>query len=328
LGDTLCAIPAFRMIRRELPDTRLTLLCDQPGNGKVAMEQVLERLGIFEEIFTYTSNRDFRSFRAFIRVIRTAQPDAMLFLSQARENSKRILRKKWLVRLLGIRQIYFRLPSMHTNEWVDNEPKRLDSQLREIGFRGPKPAYDIPVDETARESIEKRLLSKGVSVHCPYMVFCPGGKAATQRWPVDRYAVVLKQIHAMYQLPIVLMGTTMETEAFMRTSLEVPVFPIDTNLAEMFELMRRACVYFGNDTGPMHVAAAVGCPVAVVMSARNQPGAWDPDVNPSLVIRERTSCENCFLSECIQQKHRCMTGISSNRVFGELSGFLEKILAQ
>ena len=96
-------------------------------------------------------------------------------------------------------------------------------------------------------------------------------------------------------------------------------------IPEIFELCRLASGFFGNDTGPMHVAAAVGCPVAVLMNARALPGSWHPDVVPSLVIRLRLECEACFLTDCVQEKHRCMTGITVERVMAEVIPFLKSL---
>ena len=101
------------------------------------------------------------------------------------------------------------------------------------------------------------------------------------------------------------------------------------SIGELFEVCRLAALYLGNDTGTMHVAAAVDCPAAAVISARNPPGAWDPDLPASarLVFRHRTFCENCFLNACEVEGFRCMLSITVEDVVAELLPFVRKILS-
>ncbi len=130
-------------------------------------------------------------------------------------------------------------------------------------------------------------------------------------------------------IQIVGIGTPHEGERY-RVEI-LPTFPQlqllreSLTVSEMFELFRLAYGYLGNDSGPMHVAAALDCPVAVIMSSRNSPGSWDPDTRRRLVIRHRTECEDCFLQDCVVERHRCMTSISVERVINEALPFLKKL---
>jgi len=204
--------------------------------------------------------------------------------------------------------------------------------LNHIGVRGTKPAYGIPRDEASRASLEEKLRAAGVKSAAPLVVFCGGGKAATQCWPLERYAAVLARLASETGWEVLGLGTAEENESYRARML--PKFPAlrlkrtPLTVPEMFEVFRIARLYIGNDTGPMHVSAAVGCPVAVVMSARNPPGVWDPDVEPRLMIRHRTACEGCFLNECLVEHHRCMDDITVEQVIDQLILFVESLPKQ
>ncbi len=318
LGDTICAVPAFRLIRRFFPHAELVLLCDQPGDGSVAATEVVGRFGIFDRIITYSSRRRARTAWDLYCVVRRELPESVILLSGVRETTEGVHRKSRFLKICGARRVHASYFPESRTSWRGNEPARLIELLHRYGIDGEKPGYDVPSDFDARSTILKKLATAGLDAGKPFVVFCGGGKAPTQRWPLERYAAVL----AALPWPVVGIGGTLDVSAYREKVAPIcaglRLLPDPLSLAEVFELLRTAGAYFGNDTGPMHVAAAVGCPVAAIISGRNAPGMWDPDVEPSLIFRHRTDCEDCFLQECIEERHRCMTEITATRVTTDL----------
>ncbi len=329
LGDTVCAIPAFRLVRRCFAGAELTLLCDRPQGAKVAAAEVIRRLDFFDRIRTYASHRGPWTAWKLWRAVRQARPDLVILLPQVRESPEDVGRKTRFFRRCGVADVRGHLLPVSAHEWQPNEPQRLVQMLHRIGVRGDKPGYAIPGEVVSRESGAAKLRAVGVEAGAPYLVFCGGGKVATQRWPLDRYATVLARVAAALQWPVVGLGSPSEVENYRRLILPrfpaLKLLPGALKVPEIFELCRLATVYLGNDTGPMHVAAAVGCPVIAVVSARNPPGAWDPDVEPRLVFRNRTACEDCFLDDCVTQQHRCLTGITVEWVEAGVIPFLRSL---
>jgi ADP-heptose:LPS heptosyltransferase len=62
--------------------------------------------------------------------------------------------------------------------------------------------------------------------------------------------------------------------------------------------LQQACLYIGNDTGPMHMAAAVNTPAVALFSARDFPGQWYPVGSHHIVLRKDVPCSPCFKYEC------------------------------
>lgn len=329
LGDTVCAIPAFRRIRDSFPAAQLSLLCDAPHGSKVPAAEVVGPLNIFDRILSYRPERGFKTVFDLIRSIWAVRPGTIVMLPQQRATPDAIRAQRRFFRMCGVRDIRGYEPLAAPGEWRLSEPDRLIEILRRAGVPGNKPDYAIPTDVPASESVGECLRSVGIRADEGFLAFCGGGKVATQRWPLDRYAEVLRGVAADLRWPIVAFGTPAEMEGYRRELSplcpDLKLLPQALTIASLIELLRRSSAYLGNDTGPMHVAAAVSCPVAVVMSARNAPGAWDPDVNPRLVIRHRTECEGCFLSECSKEKHRCMTAITPAEVLASLLPFLKSL---
>jgi ADP-heptose:LPS heptosyltransferase len=332
LGDTVCTIPAFRLIRKTFPKSHLTLLCDRPGRSHlVPAGEVTGTLGIFDAIESYRSGGGITGAWRIYRVLNTARPDLLVMLPQVRETVETVRRKRRFFRRCGVRDVRAVQLSTSHHDWQPNEPERLIRLLDTIGISGEKPGYDIPASSAAQAAVQDKLREAGVQENSPLIIFGGGGKASTQCWPLDRYALVLKQIAKKFGVEMVAVGTAEENARFRATMLsvfpELRILKQSLTVAEMFELFRSAFCYLGNDTGPMHVAAAMGCPVVVVMSSRNSPGSWDPDTEERLIIRHRTECEDCFLIDCVVERHRCMTAITVDRVVSESLPFLSRLLS-
>ncbi|NQT15300.1 MAG: glycosyltransferase family 9 protein [Planctomycetes bacterium] len=329
LGDTVCAIPAFRLLREHYRSAEITLLCDFPRGARVAAREVIEGLGIFEQTLTYRGGLGVFTAWELWRAVRAVKPDVIVALPQVRQIANGLRHKKWFFRRCGVGDVRgLELPTTRSDYSV-NEPTRLIRVLNAIGIPGAKPAYAVPVNAAARAKMEDRLRDVGIEPKQPFLAFCGGGKAATQRWPLDRYTTVLRAMAGELGWPVVGLGSPTEVQAYRAAILpdfpDLRLFHDELSTWDVFELCRLARAYIGNDTGPMHVSASVGCPVAVVMSARNAPGTWDPDVEPHLVIRHRTTCEDCFLNECVRERHRCMTAITTDEVVARVLSFLRSL---
>jgi ADP-heptose:LPS heptosyltransferase len=328
LGDTICAIPAFRLIRSFFAKAELRLLCDRPQGTKVAAFDVIGSLDLFQEIITYASNRNLLTGLELIRAVRTVRPDLIIMLPQGRETADMISRKKRFFYHCGVSEVRgHNFPTLR-DEWQPTESNRLVQMLHSVGVRGPKPAYEIPCDRASVNSVRAKLRSVGVEAGQAYLTFCGGGKEPTQHWSLTRYARVIQAVTQRFPLAVVAIGSISECMKYQEQMLPIfpeMRFPGHLSLRELFELLRGSLAYFGNDTGPMHVAASLGCPVAAVISARHAPGVWDPDVEPRVLFRHRTECEDCFLSECLQERHRCMTGITEEIVLSGLLPFIDSL---
>jgi ADP-heptose:LPS heptosyltransferase len=106
-----------------------------------------------------------------------------------------------------------------------------------------------------------------------YAVLVPGSAQADKCWPVERFAIVAEKISSQHGLPVVAAGTVSESPLVERlTSLtHVPIANLAgrTSLKELVALLRAARLVVSNDTGPGHIAAALGTPLVLMFSWSN-----------------------------------------------------------
>lgn len=120
----------------------------------------------------------------------------------------------------------------------------------------------------------------GSDLQSPFALLVPGAAPhrPAKRWPAERFAALAIRLHREGIIPVVL-GTASEAPLAAIVRKRCPAardLTGRTSIAEIAGLARRATLAVGNDTGPMHLIAAVGCPSAVLFSADSDPALTSP----------------------------------------------------
>ena len=80
----------------------------------------------------------------------------------------------------------------------------------------------------------------------------------------------------------------------------------------------RARLFIGHDSGPMHLAAAVGTPCVAIFAARNLPRQWFPYGPHHRILYHRVECAGCGLETCIEQQKKCLLSITPDEVLAAI----------
>jgi heptosyltransferase-2 len=194
--------------------------------------------------------------------------------------------------------------------------------LRRAGWLPALPAVEhieLAVSAEAREAAGRRLAAAGARESRAWVAFAPGASYGSAKcWPPERYAALADRLIAACDADVLLFGAPAESGMAARIVGAMRQSAVNlvgaTNTAELPALLAACQLFIGNDSGAMHVAAAVGVPVVGIF------GPTDPEgtrpVTPRFtLVRQPVSCSPCFLRRC-PIDHRCMTRISVDEVFG------------
>ncbi|MBF0382141.1 MAG: lipopolysaccharide heptosyltransferase II [Magnetococcales bacterium] len=156
----------------------------------------------------------------------------------------------------------------------------------------------------------------------PYLVLCPGAEyGEAKQWPRHHYSTVAK-IQAREGWNILIVGSAKEKELCQNIAKHAGNNGYDlsgrTTLAEMVDILSIADGVICNDSGPMHVAAALGVPVIAIY------GSSDPNHTPPVgpkahAISLNLQCAPCFKRECPEKHLRCLEEISPTVVLQKLA---------
>ncbi len=148
---------------------------------------------------------------------------------------------------------------------------------------------ELKVAETAREQAEKILDENGISVLDSFCIIHPGGRGRKQ-WGAEHFTELIERLFVETGFPVLVIGGPGEDDIIemMKKSSNVPFAIVqDISIAEMMALIERCDLFVSNDTGPMHIATALGrCTVAVFTSSNYR--VYGPRGNNTRIVTSST----------------------------------------
>lgn len=317
LGDVVHALPTLAALRRAFPDAHITWLVGPEAAGIVAGHPMLDQTFIWRDDSSPTvpSTEAVASTLALIRRLRAERYDVALDL-QGR------LRTSLLAFLGGVpRRVGFRNLQeggfLFSNERVIPDRKDIHAVYGYLAFAAHLGAPTEPVEFAFPESpgADARLddLLKPAEAK-PLVALVPHARWPTKRWPAERFARVADAL-ANDDAACVIVGSDAAApvaDEILRSAQSRPINAAGrSRLADLPALFRRCAAAVANDSGPMHIAAAVGCPV-VALFGPTSPVSTGPLGDGHVVIQAPVPCLNCRKRDCDHK--RCMTDIAPDDV--------------
>ena len=175
----------------------------------------------------------------------------------------------------------------------------------------------LPLDIQVQGEVAQLLRGVGIGAGESYVVMHAGAKRQTNQWPVERYAAVADEIVRRWDTRLILTGSAAELPFVAEVASRMAARPVvlcgKMSLRQLAGVLRGAVLYVGNDTGPMHIAAAVGTKIVAIFSARDFPERWSPAGEGHLTLRRDAPCSPCFRESCNRDQF-CIKAISADDV--------------
>ncbi len=288
LGDTVVALPCFHAIEARFPDHRRIVLTNSPVSDKAApIEAILAAGGFIHGAIAYPyGTRSPRKLLSVLREIRSHRATTLVYVGGGR-GVRSVYRDLAFFRLAGIRKVIGAPlrgdldvgPVDPATGEMEAEPARLARCLAELGpiDLGDPGQWDLRLTPAEIARADEVL---GALAHRPFMVVSTGGKLAVQDWGVANWVALVERLSARLAVPLVFIGAAADSEraALLGASWRQPVLDACGRLAprETAALLRRAALFVGHDSGPLHLAAANGVPCIALFGSNNPPGKWYP----------------------------------------------------
>ena len=323
LGDAVMALPAIGDLKRHFPRSRLLVAARKPVAGLFSMTPIADEVVVLEWAGRLWSRAQRRTDVARLRSLRA---DVGVLLPNSFASA-------WLVKSAGIRErwgyaadLRDRLLSravprpairVHQSEYYRRLMKGLDI---ESTSRTP----ELVVSAQSLSEARTLLHSKGWDGSRPFVVMAPGAAyGGAKRWPSEHFAEVATQLIRDRQVSCVLIGssadaaTTSEVRALVPEDVRGQVFDLagSTSLDTLAGALRLASACVSNDSGAMHLAGAVGVPLAALFgpTRERETAPLSGAGGRADVLINHVWCRPCMLREC-PIDHRCMNGLSPARV--------------
>jgi heptosyltransferase-2 len=320
IGDAVMTTPAVRAIREGFPNAHISLL------AKPWVAPVFENSEHVDRLLIYDGEGRHKGFFGKFRLARDLgkyQFDAVILLQNAFEAAF-ISFLAGIPLRIGYSRDARRLLLTHavpcTNEIkTKHQTEYYLNILREIGIVIDNRDLYLNLNQRDRFRAEKILLKQHLSSDERIIGINPGATyGPAKQWPVDRYARLAERIQAFSKARVIIFGGPGDKRLGRNISGKMRHQPVDlsgeTSLGEAMALIERCELFITNDSGLMHVAAALNVPLVAVFGSTN-PVATGPLGPNSKVVQAAVPCSPCLSSECPEGHLKCMDQIDVDRVF-------------
>jgi len=329
LGDVVMTTPAIAAIKHSTPSARITLLASHSGAAAAQHVPSLDDVIVYDAPWIQRANGADDERQGDLRIVdelARRRFDAAVIFTVCTQSA---LPAALMCRLAGIP---LRLAHSRENpyelltNWVPDaevcasgmrhEVMRQLDLVRSVGFHACDERMQFRYSAAEVMSMRRNFVQSGGDLLRPYVVVHPGATAASRRYPAERFGIAARYIVGRTGCQIVFVGAADEEPliATAQSQLEQPGVSLagQLSLGELAALIAGAQVIVCNNSGPVHIAAAVGTPVAVLYALTNpQQTPWRV---PAHVLNHDVPCRNCLKSVCPEQHHACLDRVDPRTV--------------
>jgi lipopolysaccharide heptosyltransferase I len=311
LGDIVHALPAAAAIRRGFPQSSIDWLVD------VRQREVLDLVPVVDRRIAVDAGSA-GSLWSVVGDLRRTHYDVALDL-QGLLKSAVLARLSGAVRVIGFPPELLREQAarfFYTETAGDVAPHVIDknlSMLRAVGIRMPE--IEFPLEDRNPGIASEARARLGVPEGAPFAIINPGAAWPNKRWPPVYFAEVARGLANRHGLrSLVLWGPEEEQLAqnvVIAANGDAAVSP-KTTVADLVSLLKAASLVISGDTGPMHIAAAVGTPLVGIFGPTDpqRNGPWAED---DLVVSRYRACACHYQRQC-RISGWCLLDISPREV--------------
>lgn len=326
LGDVLMCTPAMRAVKQSASGRSVTLLSSKSG---VAVCPFIPEIdGVIEYAAPWMKSSAPHSADIdieFIELLRSHAFDAAIILTSYSQSALPAAQMCYLAgmpaRLAHCRENPYQL----LTDWViETEPHKLIRHevrrqldlVQSVGYRTDEEKLSFSVRAGDVAWMRDRLHAIGVDVERPWIMMHPGATAASRRYPASHWVHVIQEIGGNLGYAVVLTGDA--SEAAMINEIRIASGSVahslvgELDLGKLGAAISLASIVISNNTGPAHMASAIGTPLVELYALTNpQHTPWQVE---SRVLFHDVPCRFCYKSVCPQEHHDCLAKVNPIQV--------------
>jgi lipopolysaccharide heptosyltransferase II len=310
IGDVVLSTIVIRNLRLAFPDAQIDFLKEKPSRdiieGNPDINNVLVFDGKKQNGFGLIWNVRQSNYDLVIDLFGNPRSALVTYFSGAQYRVG--YRFGWREKCYNI-VVEPRGGEVHNTSFNIDALKALDIEVTDYKIR-------IPVDDNDEKLAFRFWIESGLNDSFVVALNAAGGWY-TKRWGIPKYAELADMIAEQHQAKILLLwgpGERDDAERLATLMSSKAVLIPETTLKQLAAILQRCFLMITNDSGPMHIAAAVGTPTVAIFGPTN-PMLQGPYGNQSVIVRnERLGCLGCNYTKC-QIGNPCMEELSVDEVY-------------
>lgn len=336
LGDVLMCTPAIRAIKQSRPGRCVTLLSSRSGAAAAPFIPELDAVLEYPAPWMKSSARHLPAVdMAFIDSLAARRFDAVAIFTSYSQSALPAALMCYLagipLRLAHCRENPYQmlsnwLPDPEPDTLVKHEVRRQLDLVASIGCTASTGGLSFSVRDGDADSVRAKLAARGINVDRQWVLLHPGASAPSRRYPPGQWACVIRELAARTGLPMAMTGEATEQPVIQQIIEDSGGHAISCvgvfDLGELGAAIKLASLVISNNTGPAHLAAAVGTPLVDLYALTNpQHTPWQVECR---VLFNDVPCRFCQKSVCPEGHNDCLKGIAPERVVDAAVGLLAR----
>ena len=322
IGDLLMFTPALRIIKEQYPNATITFLTN------LANTEILTGLPYIDRVITIQRGKAFSRLNAIKELF---NQDYVIFTDWQPQLA-------FFAYLFGVPNRagipkpghhcnkYFTKPLTHNVMFSPNYAAETNalifSEALGISIQGDMTVLDVsqPSDND-KQSVDYLLENVGLQKDAQFICLAPFTGLEQRNWSIENSRIFVNLVKEHLKIPVVIIGPPQKTVS----ANEIGAYNLvgQTSLMEMTDIIRRAKLYIGSDSGPMHIAGAVNTPLVALFN-KDIPSRWAPKNKCSVVTLdlECSPCNDETARKC--KTVQCMRDITPEMVFDATKEAIDK----
>ena len=352
IGDVIHVLPALRSLRENFPSAHIAWLVEDKAEG------ILKKHPDLDEIIVFPKKRWITGLKNPFTFLQTAAEIASFITNLRKQGFEMAVDfqgnlKSGIMTLLSGSPLRIGFARGHckegnflfTNYWVAPPSKRLHkieknlSLLEGLGLRTTREGVSLPFLKEDDEYVAAQLVrnaeygmrncklrTANSAIRTQPLVVIHAGTSdfgAYKRWPAASYAQLADKVVEELNAYVVFTWESSELEMVKEiiSVMRHPghLAPKTETLGQLASLIRRADLFISGDTGPMHIASALGVPQVAIFGPKD-PIIYGPYQKNAVVVRKELDCSPCTKRTC--NNPICITSITPGEVFGAARALL------
>ncbi len=316
IGDAVLAMPAIESVRDNFPQASISIAAKSwvkdlfVSNSLAADVLSLPEANDVKSLWTVAQDLKARSFDLGLLLTNSFGSAFLFYLAR--------IPKRWGYGTDGRTVLLTKSVALKESDAPRHQLFHYLDLLRSLGLRTVSPELKLCVSPSKSRAARNRLLSMGLDLRKPLVIICPGASyGPSKRWPASHFARLASLLQERREVDILVIGSAEESgvAATVASAMEKKpaVLAGETTLNDLAGLISHASLFVSNDTGPMHMANALGVPVVAIFGPTD-PAVTGPFQKPSVCLKKDVPCWPCSYRKC-PYDHRCLMSIDPEEVF-------------
>ena len=329
IGDVVLSTPVIKAVRDEYPDSYIAVLV------RPYARDIINGNPYVNEVITYDKSGRQRGILGnvrFISSLRRKRFDLVIILHP--KNSSHVLaflagipERIGYDKKLGV-LLTKRIP--HKKQYgLKHEMDYTLDVLNYAGIKAKDKSLYMPINKLSEEKIRGIFNKNGILERDIVITVHPAASCPSRRWALDRFAKIADILSEKFGAKLIIVAGTADAVFGRNVSALMKFKPLDlsgkTSIADLASILKRSKLLISNDSGPVHIACALGIPVISIFSRKDRgisPQRWAPLGKDCVALHRDVGCEICLAHNC-KLDFKCLDAISVEDVLLAAERILE-----